>query len=77
MAAHREAQADVDRGITVGRGAPFPDAGEQEQFCLVLAKDSPLTDCVDQAVTALRDDGTLDQLQQKWLADKANAPVLE
>jgi polar amino acid transport system substrate-binding protein len=43
----------------------------------VLAKDSPLTDCVDEAVTALRDDGTLDQIQQEWLADKANAPVLE
>src|SRR5215216_5971539 len=61
-------------GTIVGQ---FPDAGEQEQFGLVLAKDSPLTACVDKAVTALRDDGTLDQIQQKWLADKANAPVLQ
>jgi polar amino acid transport system substrate-binding protein len=64
----------VPNGTIVGQ---FPDAGEQEQFGLVLAKDSPLTDCVDEAVTALRDDGTLDQIQQEWLADKANAPVLE
>jgi polar amino acid transport system substrate-binding protein len=64
----------VENGTIVGQ---FPDAGEQEQFGLVLAKDSPLTDCVDEAVTALRDDGTLDQIQQEWLADKANAPVLE
>jgi len=64
----------VPNGTIVGQ---FPDAGEQEQFGLVLAKDSPLTDCVDQAVTALRDDGTLDEIQQEWLADKANAPVLE
>jgi len=64
----------VPAGTIVGQ---FPDAGEQEQFGLVLAKDSPLTACVDKAVTALRDDGTLDQIQQKWLADKANAPVLE
>jgi polar amino acid transport system substrate-binding protein len=55
----------------------FPDAGEQEQFGLVLAKDSALTSCVDKAVTALRDDGTLDEIQQEWLADKANAPVLQ
>jgi polar amino acid transport system substrate-binding protein len=64
----------VPSGTIVGQ---FPDAGEQEQFGLVLAKDSPLTACVDKAVTALRDDGTLDQIQQEWLADKANAPVLK
>ena len=64
----------VPNGTIVGQ---FPNAGVQEQFGLVLALDSPLTDCVDQAVTALRDDGTLDSIQQEWLADKANAPVLE
>jgi len=64
----------VPSGTIVGQ---FPDAGEQEQFGLVLSKDSPLTSCVGKAVTALRDDGTLDQIQQKWLADKANAPVLQ
>jgi polar amino acid transport system substrate-binding protein len=64
----------VTNGAIVGQ---FPDAGEQEQFGLVLAKDSPLTPCVDRAVTALRDDGTLDSIQQEWLADKADAPVLE
>jgi polar amino acid transport system substrate-binding protein len=64
----------VPSGTIVGQ---FPDAGEQEQFGLVLSKDSPLTACVDKAVTALRDDGTLDQIQQEWLADKANAPVLQ
>jgi polar amino acid transport system substrate-binding protein len=64
----------VPTGTIVGQ---FPDAGEQEQFGLVLTKDSALTACVDKAVTALRDDGTLDQIQQEWLADKANAPVLQ
>jgi polar amino acid transport system substrate-binding protein len=64
----------VPTGTIVGQ---FPDAGEQEQFGLVLAKDSALTACVDEAITALRDDGTLDQIQQEWLADKANAPVLQ
>jgi len=55
----------------------FPAVGEQEYFGLVLAKDSPLTSCVNEAVAALRDDGTLDSLQQEWLSDKASAPVLE
>jgi polar amino acid transport system substrate-binding protein len=66
--------AEVPNGTIVGQ---FPAAGEQEQFGLVLAKDSPLTACVDEAVTALSDDGTLDSIQQEWLAAKANAPVLE
>jgi polar amino acid transport system substrate-binding protein len=66
--------AQVENSKVVGQ---FPDAGEQEQFGLVLAKDSPLTPCVDRAVTTLREDGTLDSLQQEWLADKVNAPVLE
>ena len=65
---------EVPNGTIVGQ---FPDAGEQEQFGLVLAKDSPLTDCVNEAVTALRDDGTLDSIQQEWLAARAEAPVLE
>jgi polar amino acid transport system substrate-binding protein len=65
----------VPGGTIVGQ---FPSAGAKpEQFGLVLAKDSPLTACVDQAVKALRDDGTLASIQQEWLADKANAPVLE
>jgi polar amino acid transport system substrate-binding protein len=55
----------------------FPAVGQQEYFALVLAKDSPLTTCANAALGKLRDDGTLDSLQQKWLSDKASAPVLE
>jgi polar amino acid transport system substrate-binding protein len=64
----------VPKGTIVGQ---FPAVGEQEYFGLVLEKDSPLTSCVNEAIAALRDDGTLDSLQQEWLADKASAPVLE
>jgi polar amino acid transport system substrate-binding protein len=64
----------VPKGTIVGQ---FPAVGEQEHFGLVLAKDSPLTECVNQAIAALREDGTLDRLQQEWLSDKASAPVLE
>ena len=31
----------------------------------------------ERAIGKLRDDGTLDSLQQEWLSDKASAPVLE
>ena len=43
--------------------------GAQEEYGLVLEKDSPLTACVDDALAALRADGTLDRLAQKWLVD--------
>jgi len=41
-----------------------------EHWSLVLEKDSPLTACVDQAVTALRDAGTLTSIRDEWLQDK-------
>jgi polar amino acid transport system substrate-binding protein len=53
----------------------FPAVGEQGYLGLVLAKGSPLTDCVNQALAELREEGTLDSLQQEWL--QVSAPVLE
>ena len=55
----------------------FPAVGQQERFGMVFEKGNPLVECVNEALTALREDGTLDSIQQEWLADKANAPVLE
>jgi polar amino acid transport system substrate-binding protein len=44
------------------------EAGAQpEHFSLVLEKDSSLTPCVNTAITALKDDGTLDVLSDEWL----------
>lgn len=65
----------VEGGVIVGQ---FPPAsGEQEHFSVVLEKDSPLTDCVNAAIAALEESGRLDAITQEWLADKANAPVIE
>ena len=66
--------AQMENGTIVGQ---FPPVGEQEQFGLVLEKDSPLTDCVDQAITALRADGTLDEIREEWLQNPDQPPVLE
>jgi polar amino acid transport system substrate-binding protein len=70
-----EANADLKNGVLVGQfenGTAAP-----EQFGLVLDKGSPLTSCVTQAVDALRADGTLKQLEQKWLTATAGAPILQ
>jgi polar amino acid transport system substrate-binding protein len=64
----------VPNGTIVGQ---FPSVGGQEYFGMVFEEENPLRDCVNEALTALREDGTLDSIQQEWLADKTDAPVLE
>jgi polar amino acid transport system substrate-binding protein len=51
--------------------------GRAEQFGLVLDKGSALTACVTRAVDALRTDGTLAGVEQRWLSDAVGAPVLK
>ncbi len=66
--------AQVQDAKIVGQ---LPVTGSPEQFGLVLTHNSPLTSCVSKAVNALRANGTLAKLQQKWLASAAHAPVLK
>lgn len=65
--------AQLDDGVIVGQ---LPLAGDEvEQFGAVLAKGSSLTSCISQGVDALREDGTLDQLNEEWLTQQG-APEL-
>jgi polar amino acid transport system substrate-binding protein len=66
--------AQLDNGLIVGQ-LPVNETNP-EQFGLLLEKGSSLTSCVSAAVDALRADGTLDKLQEQWLAE-AGAPVLK
>jgi polar amino acid transport system substrate-binding protein len=68
--------AQVDNSVIVGQFAP-PSGADAEHFSVVLAKDSPLTDCVNAAIATLKTDGTLDSLTKEWLSDKASAPVIQ
>jgi polar amino acid transport system substrate-binding protein len=61
---------EVKNGVVVGQ---FANQGEH--FGLVFQKDSSLVPCVDKAIGTLKTNGTLTQLQSKWLAD-LNYPVL-
>ncbi|MBZ5738067.1 ABC transporter substrate-binding protein [Nocardioides mangrovi] len=54
-----------------------PETGEQEEFGMLFEKGSALVPCVDQALAALKDDGTLDQLEKQWLSDTVNVPELQ
>jgi polar amino acid transport system substrate-binding protein len=55
----------------------FPTSSTGEHFGIVLQKGSSLTSCINQALTELKADGTLQQIQDKWLSKVAGAPVLK
>lgn len=66
---------EIDGSSVVGQ-FPAEAGGTTDEFGFVLEKDSPLTPCVDAAITALTDSGELDAIQQEWLSDTTGAPVI-
>jgi polar amino acid transport system substrate-binding protein len=66
---------ELTDGILIGQ---LPaDAGASDEWGIVLAKDSALTDAVTEAVDALRESGRLQEIADEWLGADAGAPVLE
>jgi polar amino acid transport system substrate-binding protein len=48
-----------------------------EHFGMVFAKGNSLVRCVNRALSELKSDGTLQQIQDKWLSKVVDAPVLK
>lgn len=65
--------SDVKDAVILGQ---VPQVGLPEALGLVLDKGSSLTGCVSNAVNDLRNAGTLDELDKKWLAEVAGAKEL-
>jgi len=55
----------------------FQQSGQPEQFGMLFEKDNPLAECVNLALANLRQDGTLDEIEKKWLSQTVNVPVLQ
>jgi polar amino acid transport system substrate-binding protein len=56
----------------------FANSGKNpEHFGMVLAKGSPLTTCVNQALAKLKANGTLAGIQRTWLSKVVGVPVLK
>lgn len=47
-----------------------------DKWGALLAKDSNLTKCVNAALSAMKDDGTLEEITTRWMSDAASAPEL-
>ena len=67
--------AEIPNSTIVGQFQP--ETGQQEEFGMLFQKGSGLVPCVNAALGALRDDGTLDQIEQQWLSDVVNVPTLQ
>jgi polar amino acid transport system substrate-binding protein len=61
-------------GVVAGQ-FPSPEGGEH--FSVVLDKDSPLTDCVNEAIGQLRDSGELARITTEEMSASAGAPVYQ
>ncbi len=55
----------------------FQATGEQEEFGMLFQKGNALVTCVNEALAALESDGTLAGIEQQWLSDTVDVPVLE
>jgi polar amino acid transport system substrate-binding protein len=65
--------AELTDGVIVGE---LPTVGEQEHFSAVLNKGSALTVCVNQAIAAIKADGSLDVARQQYITSEG-APKLQ
>ena len=67
------AAVQIDKGVVVGQFGTESD----EYFAMAFDTGSPLVECVNLALAEMTEDGTLDAIEERWLADKTNAPVLD
>jgi len=64
----------IDDSFIVGE---LPVAGVPDEWGLLLAKDSPLTERVTAAVDELREDGTLAEITDEWLGSGQGVTLLK
>jgi polar amino acid transport system substrate-binding protein len=66
---------EIPKSTIVGQFQP--ETGQQEEFGMLFEKGSDLVPCVNDALAALEEDGTLDELEQRWLSDAVSVPELQ
>jgi polar amino acid transport system substrate-binding protein len=66
---------EIPKSTIVGQFQP--ETGRQEEFGMLFEKGSDLVGCVNDALAALEDDGTLADLEKRWLSDAVSVPELQ
>ncbi|MBV1893336.1 MAG: ABC transporter substrate-binding protein [Ilumatobacteraceae bacterium] len=66
---------EIDGSLVTGQ-FPGDAGGTTDNFGFILEKDSPLTGCVDAAITALTDSGELEAITTEWMSDFTGAPLI-
>ncbi|MFE3998232.1 transporter substrate-binding domain-containing protein [Nocardioides sp. YIM B13467] len=66
--------AEIEGSTITGQ---FESSEKPEEFGLLTEKDSGLAPCLDEALTALEEDGTLAALEKEWLSDVVSVPILK
>ncbi len=61
-------------GTIVGQ---FPTSAQQDQIGAVLELDSPLTDCINEAIAAIGESGQLQEIYDATITEAQGVPVLE
>jgi polar amino acid transport system substrate-binding protein len=62
---------EIDGSTVIGK---YP---RNEQFGILLEKGNPLVGCVNEALTSMKEDGTLEELQKKHLQQYLDVPTIE
>ncbi|HET7582601.1 MAG TPA: ABC transporter substrate-binding protein [Candidatus Limnocylindria bacterium] len=66
---------EMKDGVVVGQFESDP--ADKEHFSFVLDLGSPLTDCVNQALTTMGENGELDSIANDWMKDYLDAPFIK
>ncbi|MCI2393985.1 ABC transporter substrate-binding protein [Aliiroseovarius sediminis] len=66
----------LDDGALLGQ-FPADRTENPDQFGILMEKGSPLKPCVDDALVAMKDDGTLDAIEAEWLQETTGVPLIK
>ncbi len=66
---------EIEGSVVIGQFPPS-EGFAADQFGLVLDLDNPLVECVNIALQSLKDSGKLAEIEQTWLSENTNAPVI-
>ena len=70
------AAVTVDNGVVLGQ-FPADRTTNPDRFGMLMEEGSKLKPCIDDAINALKEDGTLAKLEATWLAEGTGVPVIK